>query len=294
MKNNTDPIHVASTSEETGTHLKFGAFYAKTLLDRHQVPQSQRTKLISQATGLQYGAAHRRAKGDASWTFEELDQLARNFGETLDQVFYEAQMLGATAGEIVIGGFRRNCHFWRGKQLSATAASGTLAAKLEGMTWIVAPLGDHSPGGELFEAERPVLDQDPDLSFRIAVLDDVPEAASVIRANLVAADMKCAAFYSISALIASVNTRPYDAYVLDWLIDNGNVRDLIGQLRGGDPTAPIVILTGQAGSTEEIASGIADMVATYGVHYFSKTSETSVMVAMLRRLLGARTIASAG
>lgn len=288
MKNTNHRAAQSFLSEESKGELKLGAFYAKTLLDRHQVPRNRRTKVISHVTGLQYGAAHRRARGEAPWTFEELEQLAQHFDETLDQLFFESMMLSATAGEFVIGAFRRACYFWLGNQLSDAAPKGILAAKLIGATWTVAPLGDLPQGGDVFEALRPVLNPNPDLAYRVAVLDDVPEAASAVQSTLVAANMKSEVFHSISDLKSSVNARPYDAYVLDWLIHDGDVRELIGHLRHVDSGAPIFILTGQADAVAGIAPSIAAMELAHGVRYFSKTSEISVMVSMLQVFLNAR------
>src|SRR5580765_7412825 len=79
-----------SSMDASERQLPEGAYYAKTIFDRHGVASSDRSRLVERVLTLAYSAAHRRVRGQTPWTFEEMSELAKHFGETLDEVFVAA------------------------------------------------------------------------------------------------------------------------------------------------------------------------------------------------------------
>jgi len=264
--------------------LSGGAFYAQTVLDRHAVPLTERSRLVQRIFGLAYSAAHRRVRGQASWTIEELEVLAGHFGETLDQVFIAAAKMRADSATLVAGELRLKCQLWLGAQ-TLRPAQGELVATREGQRWtVVAAREDLS--GPLYEVRQLLMEPNAIYGSRVAVLDDEATVTDSLCAFLRQAGFRADAFHGIDALRKAVAANPYEGYVLDWVVGDDTVGRLVELLRATDAQCPIAIFAGKDERGDGVAE-IADLVAKHDVRYFSKPLDPQMIVAVLTRLVAA-------
>ena len=273
---------VASERQE----LTGGAFYAKTIFDRHQVATTERSRLAEKVLGIAYSAAHRRVKGEFEWKFSELAAIAAHFGESLDEVFFSAAKTRAFPATYVAGDVHLACHVWVGQELSRPEA-GSLVASREGTRWMVGRATAESTG-PVYEVRQLLIEPNSAQPARIAVLDDQPAITESLCAFLEQAGFMADAFHSISALQSELSSVHYDAYVLDWAIGQHTVGVLVEQLRSADAQCPIFILTGKANERGDVVADIAGLVAKHDVRYFSKPLDPHMITAVLSHLVPRR------
>ena len=264
-----------------------GAYYAKTVFDRHGIAMSERSKLVERILGLAYSAAHRRVKGQSPWTVEDLGVLARHFGETLDKVFIAAAKSRAHSATLIAGDLRLKCQLWLGREVSG-AREGELVAVKDGARWAVVSTIE-GRDGPFFDVDQLLLETNAVSGSRVAVLDDQESITEPLCLFLTRAGFKADAYHSIRTLKASLSTLSYDAYVLDWVIGDETVRDLVEWLRESDPDVPIAILTGKANEPGDVVTDIANMVARYdNLSYHTKPLDPHIIPATLSRALTTR------
>lgn len=83
--------------EEGAPETSIASDAVRAMLSRHDVPKHRQASLVQELLGLSRAAAYNRTYGAAAWTLEELQLLARKFGETLPE------MLGGGAAALQEG-----------------------------------------------------------------------------------------------------------------------------------------------------------------------------------------------
>lgn len=261
-----------------------GAFYAQTVFDRHGVPHSERSRLVERILELAYSAAHRRVRGKASWTIEELESLAAHFGETLDEVFIAAAKMRADSATLVAGDLRLKCQLWIGAETKRPLQGGLVATR-EGLRWTVVAASEDI-AGPMYEVRQLLMEPNATYGSRIAVLDDEPAVTESLCSFLRQAGFRADAFHAIDALQQASAALPYDGYVLDWVVGDQTVGALVERVRATDAQCPIAIFTGK-NERGDVVSDIADMMARHDVRYFSKPLDPPMITAVMRRLIAA-------
>ena len=71
--------------------------FVRALLTRHALPSNQHVTKIAELLSIGYSLAYRRITGAVAWELEEIQALARHYGETLSSVFAEQRELLAIA-----------------------------------------------------------------------------------------------------------------------------------------------------------------------------------------------------
>ena len=274
----------ASASAVPAAALSGGAFYARTVFDRHGVPHSERSRLVERILQLAYSAAHRRVRGKASWTIEELEALATHFGETLDEVFLAAAKMRADSATLVAGDLRVKVQLWVGEQ-TTLPAQGELVATRDGARWTVVAASGDVPG-PMYAIRQLLMEPNATYGARIAVLGDEPAVTEPLCVFLRQAGFRADAFHAIETLQQSADAQPYDGYVLDWMVGGQTVGALVARVRAADARCPIAIFTGR-NERGDVVSDIADMMARHDVRYFSKPLDPHMITAVLRRLIAA-------
>lgn len=270
-------------SEESEPQLVHGAYYAKTLFDRHEVPNRSRTELVRKLLKLSYSPAHRRVRGLEPWTFEELETVAANFGETVQSVVVAAANQDAEHGTFLVGGLRARCKFSIGFELQSPRA-GTLVAVRSDDGWLVTTWVDELKSEDKVFQVREVSIEASVAGRRIAVLDDDVDITDSLCDYLRSFGFVAEPFSSIADLEAARDSG-FDAFILDWLIGTTTVRNLIAKIRKDDPHCPIAVLTGQSESGPGM-SDIAETLATQSVLFFEKPIRSAILTATLAKLLG--------
>jgi CheY-like chemotaxis protein len=264
-----------------------GAFYAKTILDRHGVAMPERSRLVAKVLDLAYSAAHRRVRGTTPWTVEDLEALAQHFGESLDELFVAAAKTRAEPATFVAGDLRLKCQVWLGAEIVRPEAASLVAVK-DGLRWAIFPAASRA-AGPMFQVRQLLMEPDAVVGSRIAVLDDQPNVTESLCVFLRQAGFRADAFHAIGTLRAALAESSYDAYVLDWVVGEETVGSLVEELRQADAHSPIAILTGKATERGEVVTDIAELVAKHDVRYFSKPLDPHMITAVLSRLIAATT-----
>ena len=274
----------ARPSEGSPAPLSGGAFYAQTIFDRNGIAHTERSRLVERVLQLAYSAAHRRVRGKASWTIEELESLASHFGETLDEVFIAAARMRADSATLVAGDLRLKCQLWIGAETKRPLQGGLVATK-EGLRWTVVAASEDI-AGPMYEVRHLLMEPNATYGSRIAVLDDEPAVTESLCSFLRQSGFRADAFHAIEALRQAVADLPYDGYVLDWVVGEQTVGALVEHLRAADAQCPIAIFTGK-NERGDVVSDIADMMARHDVRYFSKPLDPPMITAVMRRLIAA-------
>lgn len=273
---------VPSDLDETAPSSNSGAFYVNNVFERHSVPQrGERTRLVQEVLGLEYRAAHRRVRGEAPFTFEEVAKIAGHFGETLPEVFAAALSTAGDPATFLCGSLRLACRFTPGSTIEKPAP-GVLVAFKQGTDWLVAPASE-ALGSPMYEVRQVTLEAKASQGQRVAVLDDDVDITDSVCQYLRRAGFAADPFHSVEELSAAAAKTPFDAYVLDWLVGPVNVGQLIGDLQRSAHPSVVAVLTGQAESGS--APAIAEALATYDVLYFQKPVPLAILTAQLARSL---------
>lgn len=84
------------------------------------------------------------------------------------------------------------------------------------------------------------------VACRVAILDDDIDTAASIAAVLGRSGLQAAAFSTAASLLQACDEHAFDAFVLDWLLEQGTTLGVIRTLRaqGASARAPIFLLSG--------------------------------------------------
>jgi len=258
--------------------------YITRLLARAGLQPRQRMTYVAETLGIGYQQARRRMIGETPWTVDDVARLAASCGETLSTLFSAAspdEPIGTgTAAEIALGQARVPCLVWIGAKATSRQLSPVVALQQAKDQWLVVPTAN-ALGEESFEVERVLIQVGKPKRHRVAVLDDDEIIATGIADYMNATGLDARAFFSLDELLEEISVKPFDGYVVDWLIDKQNTRSLIATIRAKDQTCPIVLLTGQLQRGNADESELASIASFYRLTYFEKPIRTSsIMSAM--------------
>ncbi|WP_076998011.1 helix-turn-helix domain-containing protein [Variovorax sp. KK3] len=274
----SDPNPKADPGTET-----LAARCVRALLDHHGVPKRKHAAVVTDVLKLSYSQGHRRLTTDATWTLEELRTLAEHYGESLASMVSLGQSDEMLSATLKVGAIAFACRFARGPAVHKPRP-GALVAALVDSSWQVSP-AEHNLATQAYEVVRLVVEPSSAASRRIAILDDHIDTAQTIAGYLGSAGYEPTLFTDLAALAAASGERPFDAYVLDWIIEsngvNDTVRDLIGSIRSRDAHCPIVVLTGEVETGVADESDIASAMAKYRFKFFEKPARLSIISAAL-------------
>jgi len=255
------------------------------LLDRAGLQPRQRVTYVADTLAIGYQQARRRMNGETPWTVDEVARLAASSGETLTSLFAADSADGVSGtgevAELALGHVRIACRVWVGAKATSRQMSPLVALQPTKDQWVVVPTTD-ALGAESFEVERVLIQLGKTKKHRVAVLDDDQEIATSIVGYMNATGLDAEAFFSLDDLMTQVAAKPFDGYVVDWLIDKQNTRSLIAAIRAKDQTCPIVLLTGQLQRGNADESELASIASFYRLTYFEKPIRTSSIMSALQ------------
>ena len=239
------------------------------LLDRHGVPERKRLGALEAAAGMGYQQVRRRMTGETPWNVDEIQRLASHFGEP---VFKLLGALVDDAGQpavMQVGAVKLPCSIWPGDQVDRDKGIGPLVAVPgDGPEhWIVLPLADagdrpiHEIKRLIFEAAAP---------RRVAVVDDDDDLTTAIVQFLRKNGLEAISYNKAEHLRVALETTSFDGYILDWLLDESDARDLLPLIRAKSPNAPLIILTGQIRAGQAQEDDLASTIAAFKAQLYEK------------------------
>ena len=282
----TSSMSKTSGARRDGDAAPVASRYVKALLSRHDIPTNQHVTTIADVLGVAYTLAYRRMNGAVAWEVEEIETVAKHFGESLTSVFAEQNVSEEVSGVLVAGPVRVPCHLIPGSVVHDPARNSLVAVRL-GEQWMVVPVTDAGIG-QCFEVVSMRVVGVGDRRWRIAVLyDDADESKNLARHF---SDRGCdaEAFTRVDALVPSMRLRPFDGFVIDWMLAEGSAAELVGMIRADDRDCPIAVLTGKIQSDVIIEPAVAEAISTYKLLFFEKPTRLPIISAQLIQALVGR------
>ncbi len=237
---------------------------------------------VASVVGLNVNNVRARFNGQTDWRISELDQVAVAHGSRVVIHFEAAQGLQQSRmqpGAFAASGTLLPCRFRKGEP--ATRRSALVAVRVNG-NWLVS-LRERLPAGlaPVYHVEAMELIC-PSTKPRVAVLDDDVLTADLIRDHFIEMGYDGAAFYEVAELRTAAATHAFDAYILDWRMPGDETTlSLCEHLRKADPSALVVLLTGQIES--ENSSAFFDTARDFDVPCFAKPVPAKILIAAVDR-----------
>jgi hypothetical protein len=133
-KKKEQPVSVEDSTESW-------ARCVRELLHRHDVSSRKYGRVVGEILGMEYMAGYRRAWGKHPWRLDEIEKIARHFGETAAQVLEPLLTQPAEPAVLMVGSLKVKCAAVLGKQLSPPFKDQLVAiGGLE--TWLIVPSAD--------------------------------------------------------------------------------------------------------------------------------------------------------
>ena len=279
------PPKAAESSNDTDS-VPIGSRYVRALLNRHQVPSIRHVTTIAEALGVGYTLVFRRMNGAVAWELEEIEKVAAHFGESLADVFATQTADDEVPAMLVAGAVRVPCQLVVGSAVREPQRNSLVAVKL-GEQWLVIPATEAGVGPS-FEVSRMLVSGHGDRRWRIAVLDDDATETASLAQHFSDRGCEVQAFTRVEDLLLQMKFRPFDGYVIDWLLDEGTAAELVGMIRADDRECPIAVLTGKIRSDVMVEPAVAEAVSTYKLLFFEKPTRLPIISAQLLQALAGR------
>lgn len=282
----TSSMSKTSGARRDGDAAPVASRYVKALLSRHDIPTNQHVTTIADVLGVAYTLAYRRMNGAVAWEVEEIETVAKHFGESLTSVFAEQNVSEEVSGVLVAGPVRVPCHLIPGSVVHDPARNSLVAVRL-GEQWMVVPVTDAGIG-QCFEVVSMRVVGVGDRRWRIAVLDDDADESKNLARHFSDRGCDAEAFTRVDALVPSMRLRPFDGFVIDWMLAEGSAAELVGMIRADDRDCPIAVLTGKIQSDVMIEPAVAEAISTYKLLFFEKPTRLPIISAQLIQALVGR------
>jgi CheY-like chemotaxis protein len=118
---------------------------------------------------------------------------------------------------------------------------------------------------------------------RIAILEDDPGVAALLRTGLEDAGMLVHSYDTASIFITALSQLPYQGYVIDWILGGSTAQAAIEAIRQKQPTAPIAITTGALHTGMETEGQLIPFAERTNTGIFEKPFRQAVLASYLRR-----------
>lgn len=290
MTDDFDPLaspHDTGASDD-GPYPALKAFLMARGIARHK-----QTAEVAGLLGMAKTSVFRKFKGESSFSLPELKVIADHFGTDVDT------LRGVTTGgagpsgrsgafepaSLHVPGLPSAGQLQPGAALAPDDVCDLVAVQREGR-WHVFPAGAAELAGTTGHAVA-ALTITALPRQRVALLEDDANAAAIVAMALQAEGMVVHTFREAEALVAAVAQRPYQAYVIDWLLGRGTAENAIRQVRARQPRAPIAITTGALHTGAETEGALIPFAEQFTVGIFEKPFRQAVLASYLRRGMAA-------
>ena len=257
--------------------------FIRSLLNRHDVAPMRHATTIARLLGIGPSPAYRRMNGAVAWEIEEIEKIGAHFGESLADVFAGDRTDDFIAAMLAAGGVRVPCQLVVGNAVRDPERNSLVAIRA-GAQWLVVPASE-AGAATCFEVRRMLVSSDAERRWRIAVLDDDVRETASLDEYLSARGCDVLAFSAVEELIGHMKARPFDAYVIDWVLGEESAAELVGMIRADDRECPIVVLTGKMRDDLTLIPAVAEAVATYKLLFFEKPTRLPIISAQLLQAL---------
>lgn len=270
--------------ESEGTEALAVALRVRQLMDKHGVPKRSQASVLSRILDLSFSAASRKMKGQLPWDLKQLGAVAGYFGEAASVLLTpEDESAGSLAveGMLMVSPRALPCIIHMGDEAAGPSPLDLVALEIGG-AWRAYPAEIAPPGKarSVFSLEvRPLTAQAE--KPMIAVVDDDTDTneADNVCEYLNGHGLQAQAFYDLATFREQLKNTAYDAFVLDWLVNNETVEEVIGEIRRSDNgSAPIFLLTGQLRTGKAHVDEIAFVIQRFGCKWIEKPIRMPILL----------------
>ncbi|MDM0116775.1 helix-turn-helix domain-containing protein [Variovorax sp. J22R133] len=264
--------------------LSLAAHMVRALLERHGIAKNRQAAFVGDFFKLSRAAAHQRVNRSAAWTLEELSSLAQHFEETLSDVVAAHATALAKPATLRMGGASIACRIWlaEGSTDDAKRAADSYVALEKDGAYVVMPTtAIPTQAGRHIARLELVLEHSAGETMRIAVLDDEDDVAQALCDQLRTAGLEAVPYSTSQDLQEAISIKPYDGYVVDWLLAEGNAAPLLAALRAQSRPAAVVLLSGKMRNGSADPLDVASAATTYRVQVIEKPTHLPLLLSAL-------------
>lgn len=251
----------------------------RALLERHGIPKHRHSSFVGEFFNLSRAAAHQRVSRSTAWTLEELQALGERFGETLAEMLNAGGASDGIRATLRVGTMQVGCRVWLSQEIDETHGDAFVAIENAG-SYVVVPATAATAKGSLRVA-RFEVDQTTSVPARIAVLDDEPNATNSLCRQLRGAGLDAVAYFTVGELMADIRQTPFDGYVVDWLLSDGNVLPLLAAIRAQPKHSALVLLSERMRGGSAELNDVAAASSAYKVQVFEKPAHLPLILSAL-------------
>jgi CheY-like chemotaxis protein len=259
------------------------------MLQRHGVSKGDFASTIATALDMTVQSAYRKLSDNSAWSHDDLQKLAKGYGEDpLALVASDFQHGAPLQGRVEINDLSLPCTFWpdvspdrkRSQLIGPMVALAPLGAE-GGEPWTIVPIDQR--GDRQATAIRALYINFSSHRQRVAVIDDDSSVSEGLAALLRLKGWDAASFASAKDFERSHRSAPFDAFIVDWLLGSGDARELITQIRSGNRRAPLIVLTGRIATKDVRERDVDAAVHAVGGELMEKPAKILKLMRYLQR-----------
>lgn len=234
------------------------------------IPKHKQASHIRDVLNVSTPQAQRKLKGTAPWELTQLDQVVRSLNITMSQFFamFENELTEKQDAVFNLDKIELPCKIYLSKENSKERREYS-AVKVNDK-WHVFKT-EEIEENELYNDARRFIgmiiiesNKTESKKKRIALLDDDQDVLESISEIIGHGDYAVSSFSNLSDLEAKIDTSPYDAYIMDWVVNDKSAYESIRKIRESKkPHAMIIVLTGQ--DSEEVDDEIATAISDFDI-----------------------------
>jgi CheY-like chemotaxis protein len=249
-------LHTRNVLEPEGPGEPPVSVAVRRFLLSHGVRDHNHASEIARIIDVDRSQSYRRLKGDVAWSHTDLRAIAHHFGAPEDQFLLHeearaAHVAGATAEAVAatirIAALPPQGLLVPGAELGADDTSDLVAVRSPG-GWEIYINGDQPLGARRYAIEALTVRSHPHL--QVALLEDDTRAASALVEAFRPLGIVATPFADGTALLAAITHRRFDAFLLDWLLSDGNAGRVVEAIRSHRPHVPVIVVTGALADTD--------------------------------------------
>jgi CheY-like chemotaxis protein len=253
------------------------------------IPRHKQTAEVAGLLGLAKTSVFRKFKGESSFSQPELKVIADHFATDVDTLIGVSGSLAERSGSagapeparLHVPGLPASGQLQVGPLLAPDDLCDLVAVR-QADGWAVYP-GDADATRGVPRHSIASLRISSAPRQRVALLEDDSNAAAVVAMALEGEGMVVHTYHAAADLVGSLDRRPCQAYVIDWLLGGGTAERAIRQIRARQPNVPIAITTGALHTGAETEGSLIPFAEAFSVGIFEKPFRQAVLASYLRR-----------
>lgn len=262
------------------------------MLQRHGVAKSDFASSIATALKMTVQSAYRKLGDRSGWSHDDLQKLASVYGEDpLALVASDFQQGAPFQGRVEINDISLPCTFWpdvpdvstdrEPKPLIGPMVALAPLGADDGEPWTIVPIDQR--GDRQATAIGALYVNFSSHRQRVAVIDDESSVSEGLAALLRLKGWDAASFASAKDFEHAHRAAPFDAFIVDWLLESGDARELITQIRASNRRAPLIVLTGRIETKDVRERDVDAAVHAVGGELMEKPAKILKLMRYLQR-----------